>query len=96
MIDDTVHEQVGAYAEHAKDSWSILVQKYRIEDARVEPLVTMTANENWMDFTVRYVVDFKQRRTTKDALFAAILNALDRTDGAVELASTSMDVRMVS
>lgn len=40
-----------------------------IEDARVEPIVTMVANDNWMEFTVRYVVDYKQRRSTKDLLF---------------------------
>jgi small-conductance mechanosensitive channel len=96
LIEDTVRDQVGDYAEYAKRSWGSLVQKYRIEDASVEPLVSMTANENWMDFTVRYVVDFKRRRTTKDKLFTAILDAFDRTDGKVELASTSIDVRMLS
>ena len=95
-IEDTVHEHVGAYAEWAKRSWSTLVQKYRIEDASVEPVVTMTADENWMTFTIRYVVDYKKRRTTKDTLFTTILDAIDRTDGKVEVASSSMDVRMVS
>ena len=64
--------------------------------ASVEPVVTMTADENWMTFTIRYVVDYKKRRTTKDTLFTTILDAIDRTDGKVEVASSSIDVRMVS
>jgi small-conductance mechanosensitive channel len=96
IIEDTVHEHVGAYAEWAKRSWTTLVQKYRIEDASVEPVITMTADENWMTFTVRYVVDYKKRRTTKDTLFTTILDAIDGTDGNVQVASASMDVRMLS
>jgi hypothetical protein len=35
-----------------------MVEKYRIEAARVQPILTMVFDENWADFTLRYVVDF--------------------------------------
>jgi small-conductance mechanosensitive channel len=82
-------EQVGAYIPHAQKDWEQMVKKYMIEKATVEPMVTMIANDNWIEFTVRYVVDFKKRRSTKDALFTRILDAFEETNGTVSLASAT-------
>ncbi len=77
---------IGDYAVEAAKSWRKMVRKYVIEDARVAPSVTLTADENWILFTIRYVVDFKKRRTTKDQLFTRILEEFDKTDGKVIVA----------
>jgi hypothetical protein len=69
-----------------------MVNKYRIEDARIEPMVLLIANDNWMEFTVRYVTDYKRRRSTKDILFTRILEEFDATDGKVSLASATFDL----
>jgi len=50
------------------------------------------ANDNWMEFTVRYVVDYKRRRVTKDQIFSRILEELDKTDGRVAIASTTIQI----
>lgn len=73
----------------AQKTWHDMVNKYRIEDARIEPAVTLIANDNWMEFTVRYVTDFKMRRSTKDILFTRIMEEFDATNGKVSLASTT-------
>ena len=88
------NELVGDYAKNAQKAWDGIVKKYLIENAVVEPLVTMTANENWMSFTVRYVVEFKRRRTAKDLLFNHILDEINKTGGKVSIASTSMDINL--
>ena len=92
LLERTTTETVGEYVEYAAASWKDLVKKYMIENARVAPLVTLTADENWMTFTIRYVVDFRQRRTTKDKLFVRILEEIQKTDGRVSIASTSMEI----
>ncbi|MGH7183585.1 MAG: mechanosensitive ion channel family protein, partial [Nitrospiraceae bacterium] len=51
--------------------------------------VFLIANDNWMEFTLRYVVDYKKRRITKDRLFTCILEELDQTNGRVALASAT-------
>jgi hypothetical protein len=61
-----------------------------IEHARVEPMVTLIATDNWMEFTVRYVVDFKRRRSTKDFLYQRILDAFDESNGKVSVTSTTI------
>jgi hypothetical protein len=43
-----------------------------------------------MEFTVRYVVDYKRRRGTKDRLFTRILEEFDQTDGRVSIASMTV------
>ena len=34
--------------------------KYAVENAIIEPMVFLIATDNWMEFTLRYVVDFKK------------------------------------
>lgn len=45
----------------------------------------MTVNDHFVLFTLRYIVDFKKRRSTKDNLFRLILNKIDETKGKVVL-----------
>jgi small-conductance mechanosensitive channel len=85
----------GLLAEHtadAKAKWQGLVRKYMIDDERVDPTVTMMANDNWIEFTLRYVVDYKRRRAVKDELFLRILEELDQTDGRVAIASATLQL----
>jgi hypothetical protein len=67
-----------------------MVHKYLIEDARVEPAVTLVTTDNWIEFTLRYVVDYKYRRGKKDQLFTRILDEFLSTGGRVAYASTTV------
>jgi predicted DNA binding CopG/RHH family protein len=58
-------------------------------------MLTLTANENWMEFTVRYVVDYKRRRFTKDLIFTRILEEFEKTDSRVTIASASAEINLV-
>ncbi len=89
ILNDVANELVGEYATKAIESWNEMVKKYLLEDAGVEPIVTLVTNDNWMEFTVRYVVSFKKRRGTKDALFTRILDEFEKTDRKVEFASAT-------
>ncbi len=92
LLSRVVQEVSGDYAEEARVAWRGMVAKFRIEDASVEPLVTLVANDNWMEFTLRYVVDYKRRRFTRDRLFSRILDEIDATQGRVALASATFEV----
>jgi len=85
-------EVAGDYARHAKDAWREMVNKYMIEDARVEPMVTIQVTDNWMEYTIRYMVDYRKRRSTKDILFTRIIEEIDKTDGRVGIASTTLQL----
>ena len=92
IIEETLSHTVGDYSSSAEDAWRMMVKKYRIEDARVRPLVTMTFDENWAVFTARYVVDFQRRRITKDLLSTEILNRIQASEGQVRVASSTLGI----
>ena len=52
-------------------------------------LVTLVANDNWIEFTVRYVVDYKARRLTKDRLVHAGARGDRCHGGRVAMASAT-------
>lgn len=90
ILQRAAHEVVGDYVPFAREKWKEMVKQYAVEHASVEPMVTLIATDNWMEFTVRYVVDYKKRRSTKDRLFDRILDEFKRTDGRVALASATL------
>ena len=69
-----------------------MLGKFLIEDTPVDPVVTLVFNSNWIEFTVRYVTDYRNRRLTKDGLFTRILDAFGETDGRVVIASTTIQL----
>jgi len=92
MVEEVVGEVVKEYTDFARDAWEDMVKKYRIEDARIDPMVTLVANDNWLEFTARYVVDYRKRRGTKDLIFTALMEAVEGTEGKVRLASATFEV----
>lgn len=92
MIEEVADELLGGYARDAKLAWKDVVKRYLIEDARVEPLVTMVADENWVTYTLRYVVDYRSRRGTKDKLFSEILFRMDDSEGRIGIASAAFEI----
>lgn len=82
-------EVAGKYIAGAEGKWKEMVHKYRIEDAQIEPMTTLVTTDNWIEFTLRYVVDFKLRRRTKDQLFTRILDEFTQTEGKVRFASAT-------
>ena len=92
ILQRVANDIVGDYAKQAAISWKDMVKKYMIEDASVEPMVTMIANDNWIEFTIRYVVDYKKRRSNKDVMFTRTIEEIEKTNGKVSLASATFEL----
>lgn len=80
-------ETVGEWTRQAAEDWKGMMGKYLIHDTPVEPLVTLIATDNWVEFTLRYIEDYKRRRVTQDRIFRRILEEVEKTNGRVEIAS---------
>ena len=76
-------------SEQSIIKWKDLQNKYRLEDAQTEPMVSMTANDNWVEFTLRYIVNYRKRRATKTELFTRILQEIEKNNGEIEMASAT-------
>ena len=85
-------EVVASTAPEAHAAWRQVVQQYMVEDESTDPVVTLTANDNWMEFTIRYVVDYRNRRATKDRLFTRMLEEIEASDGRVAIASATLQL----
>ncbi len=89
ILEETAEKILGEYAAMAEEAWEGFSRGFLLDHTPTAPVVTMIANDNWIEFTVRYVVDFKKRRQTKDLLFEAILDAVSATEGKVQIASAT-------
>jgi small-conductance mechanosensitive channel len=92
ILRGVVDEVAGGYVARAAEAWQGMIRHYRLEHESVEPMVTLVANDNWIEFTLRYVVDYKQRRMTKDQLFTRILEEFEKNKGSVSIASTTLQI----
>ncbi|GAB1235581.1 mechanosensitive ion channel family protein [Ferrigenium sp. UT5] len=76
----------------AQQTWSNFILHHRAEDARLDVAVTLSFDANWIEFTLRYLVDYSRRRATKDRLYTAILDAFEQTGGKVKVASPQLQI----
>ncbi len=88
ILERVVVEVSSDTAARAKRQWGEMVLRYRIEDAQLDPVVTLAANDNWIELTARYITDFRTRRRTKDLLFTKVLDTFASTQGRVVFASS--------
>lgn len=79
----------GDLTELSHEKWLAMQNKYRLEDAQTAPMVSLIANDNWVEYTLRYVVNYKKRRATKTQLFTLLLNRIEATNGEVKFASAT-------
>ncbi|MEW5976181.1 MAG: mechanosensitive ion channel domain-containing protein [Acidobacteriota bacterium] len=91
-IEQVVNEVVGEYASQSKDAWNRMLKTFRLEEARIEPMVTLVANDNWIEFTARYIVDYRRRRWAKDRLYTRLLEEVDKSNDYIRLASATFEV----
>ncbi|MDA0206658.1 MAG: mechanosensitive ion channel [Acidobacteria bacterium] len=92
LILSCVEEVIGDYPAQSRAAWKQMVGKYLIEDASVEPMVTMSGADSSLIFTARYIVDYRKRRFTQDRIFTRILEEIDATKGAVRLPAASLEI----
>ena len=92
ILEKVGKEIAGDLTIQSKKEWVIMQHKYRLEDAQTESMVSLIANDNWVEFTLRYVVGYRKRRATKTALFTHILKEIEATNGEIKFASATFQM----
>ncbi|WP_297704166.1 mechanosensitive ion channel domain-containing protein [uncultured Eudoraea sp.] len=85
-------ENLSEYVAKSIAKWKDVVERYYIEDAKVEPTLAITMTDNWIEFNLRYIVDYKKRRVTKHILNDLIGKEFEKTNGKVMLASATVEI----
>jgi len=96
LIERVAEEIVGDYVQPAEQAWVPITRRFLIEAASVRPTTTIIANHNWIEFTLRYVVDYRVRRSIKDRLFTRILEEIDKTADHVGIAASTLNIEKVA
>lgn len=89
---NSANELLLDYTEKSKAKWEEMVAHYYIEDATIEPTIAINLTDNWVQLNLRYITDYKRRRNTKHTLFQHIVQAISKTNGKVNLASTTLQL----
>ena len=55
-------------------------------------MIRVTLTDNWIQFNLRYIVDYKKRRHTKNLLNQEIEKRIAATNGKVVLASATFEI----
>lgn len=83
------------YEKKATLYWKKMTEKLMVENAQVKPMVKMTFDENWITVTLRYVVDYKNRRNIKDLISRRVLNTIRNSNGKVQVATLSSEITLL-
>ncbi|MFH4967187.1 mechanosensitive ion channel family protein [Gaetbulibacter sp. M240] len=85
-------QTLSQFTSNSKMQWRDVVNKYYIEDAMLDPTIAVTLTDNWIQFNLRYIVDYKKRRSTKNILQSEVYKEVLKTKGKVKLASTTLEL----
>jgi small-conductance mechanosensitive channel len=93
---DVLNDICGTYASNSQKQWGKLTDNYRVEEAQVQPMVTLKFDENWISFTLRYIVDYKKRRSTKDVIYSRLLDEIAKYDDLIMIATSTLEITSVN
>lgn len=85
-------EIAGGLIDQFEKKWDELQLKYPLEQAQIEPMVSIVANTTGVMLTLRYVVDYKRRRQIKTALYSRILTEIAKLNGEVKFAVATLQI----
>ena len=92
IVISVAQENLSEYVKESISNWKNVVGKYYIENAQVNPTLAITMTDNWILFNLRYIVDYKKRRSTKHILNEEIGKKIQQTNGKVVFASTTLEI----
>lgn len=92
IVIEVAQEFLSEYVRDSIKQWKSVVNKFYIEDALVDPSLAITLTDNWIQFNLRYIVDYKKRRYTKNLIHQEILKRIEATNGKVKLASATFEI----
>ena len=92
IVISVAQKTLAGYVQESMEGWKNVVDRYYIEDAQVDPSLAITLTDNWVQFNLRYIVDYKKRRITKHLLNEEIGKRILETNGKVVLASATYEI----
>jgi small-conductance mechanosensitive channel len=68
-----------------------MIDRYPLKDTKVEPTLYLAMTDNWIELTLRFVVDAQERRKVKDQLHQDLLQHV-QAEERITVASTTIEI----
>jgi hypothetical protein len=78
------------YAD-AEARLSKMIERYPLQRTQVEPTIYLTMTDNWIEITLRYIVDARERRKIKGQLHRELLQHFEAEEN-VTIASMTVEI----
>jgi len=88
---DIVKNETSDIAEKADKEITRLGEKYYLPKKPVDPVVFLNLTDNWINLTIRYVTDTKNRRELRDKINRLILTLIEESKD-ITIASENVDI----
>jgi small-conductance mechanosensitive channel len=75
----------------AEAKLSRMIDRYPLKETKVEPTVYVAMTDNWIELTLRFVVDAQERRRVKGQLYRDLLQHF-QTEEKIAVASTTIEI----
>lgn len=92
VISEIATKHLSEYATQAQEEWKTMVHKFYIENAEINPSLAIKLTDNWVEISLRYIVDYKKRRFTKSLLNDEIRKRVQASNGRIEFASATYEI----
>lgn len=89
---EAADKYTGQYSEEAALDWGKLKRRYKVENASLENQVFLTFNDSTIEIRLRYIVDYRERRGTKDKLYSDIFKRFKQEGERLELATDMLEI----
>jgi small-conductance mechanosensitive channel len=84
-------EYTSCFFEEAQAEFSHLAQVYPVQKASVEPTLYVVMTDNWIELTLRYIVEARERRQVKGQLHRELLQRFESEPG-ITVASATFEI----
>jgi len=75
----------------AEAKLSKMIDRYPLKDTKVEPTLYLAMTDNWIEVTLRFLVDAQERRPVKGRLYREMLQYF-QADENITVASTTIEI----
>jgi small-conductance mechanosensitive channel len=75
----------------AEAGLSKMIDRYPVQHTKVEPTIYLAMTDNWIEITLRYIVDARERREIKGQLHRELLQHFEREE-SITVASMTVEI----
>ena len=68
-----------------------MIDRFPVKETKVEPTLYLAMTDNWIELTLRYVVNAQERRGVKGRLYRELLQYFQK-DENITVASTTIEI----